>query len=148
MTGRKYSSEPPAPARGTSAFLQGRAPEHLAKHHPPPGPPAPPQQGPEPDPAVRPAGHADSDTVVCLPAEGVGGLKTGEALVGDAYWDGALGKAVIMLAVPIREADGRFVAAFAAKLNLHAVVDLLQRLSPHDSGDIAVLTDQGKLVLR
>jgi diguanylate cyclase (GGDEF)-like protein len=85
---------------------------------------------------------------VRLPAEGVGGLKTGEALVGDAYWDGALGKAVIMLAVPIREADGRFVAAFAAKLNLHAVADLLQRLSPHDSGDIAVLTDQGKLVLR
>jgi len=76
------------------------------------------------------------------------GLKTGEALVGDGYWDGALGRAVIVLAVPIREADGRFVAAFAAKLNLHAVADLLQRLSPHDSGDIAVLTDQGKLIIR
>jgi diguanylate cyclase (GGDEF)-like protein len=83
-----------------------------------------------------------------LSAEGLNGLKTGEALVGDAYWDSALGRAVIMLAVPIREADGRFVAAFAAKLNLHAVADLLQRLSPHDSGDVAVLTDQGKLVIR
>jgi len=83
-----------------------------------------------------------------LSAEGLTGLKTGEALVGDGYWDGALGRAVIVLAVPIREADGRFVAAFAAKLNLHAVADLLQRLSPHDSGDIAVLTDQGKLIIR
>ena len=83
-----------------------------------------------------------------LSAEGLTGLKTGEALVGDGYWDGALGRAVIVLAVPIRETDGRFVAAFAAKLNLHAVADLLQRLSPHDSGDIAVLTDQGKLIIR
>jgi diguanylate cyclase (GGDEF)-like protein len=83
-----------------------------------------------------------------LSPEGLTGLRTGEALVGDAYWDGALGKAAIVLAVPIREADGRFVAAFAAKLNLHAVADMLQRLSPSGSGDVAVMTDQGRLVIR
>src|SRR5205823_2063683 len=54
---------------------------------------------------------------VRLSPEGLTGLRTGEALVGEAYWDGALGKATILLAVPIREADGRFVGAFAAKLN-------------------------------
>ena len=85
---------------------------------------------------------------VRLSPEGLSGLRTGEALVGDAYWDGALGKAAIVLAVPIREADGRFLAAFAAKLNLHAVADILQRLSPRDSGDVAVMTDQGRLVIR
>ena len=85
---------------------------------------------------------------VRLPPEGLTGLRTGEALIGEAYWDGALGKAAIVLAVPIREADGRFLAAFAAKLNLHAVADILQRLSPRDSGDVAVMTDQGKLVIR
>jgi diguanylate cyclase (GGDEF)-like protein len=85
---------------------------------------------------------------VRLSPEGLTGLRTGEALVGDAYWDGALGKAVLVLAVPIREADGRFRAAFAAKLNLHAVADMLPRLSALDSGDVALMTDQGKLVIR
>jgi diguanylate cyclase (GGDEF)-like protein len=85
---------------------------------------------------------------VRLSPEGLTGLRTGEALVGDAYWDGALGKAAILLAVPIREADGRFLAVFAAKLNLHAVADMLQRLSPLDSGDVALMTDQGRLVIR
>jgi diguanylate cyclase (GGDEF)-like protein len=85
---------------------------------------------------------------VRLPPEGLTGLRTGEALVGDVYWDGALGKATIVLAVPIREADGRFLAAFAAKLNLHAVADMLPRLSPLDSGEVALITDQGKLVMR
>ncbi len=85
---------------------------------------------------------------VRLSPEGLTGLRTGEALVGDAYWDGPLGKAVVVLAVPIREADGRFLAAFAAKLNLHAVADMLPRLSARDSGDVALVTDQGKLVIR
>jgi len=85
---------------------------------------------------------------VRLPPEGLTGLRTGEALVGDAYWDGALGKATIILAVPIREADGRFIAAFAAKLNLHAVTDMLPRLSALDSGEVALMTDQGRLVIR
>jgi len=85
---------------------------------------------------------------VRLSPEALTGLRTGEALVGDAYWDGPLGKAVLVLAVPIREADGRFVAAFAAKLNLHAVADMLPRLSALDSGDVALVTDQGKLVIR
>src|SRR5262249_61879622 len=83
-----------------------------------------------------------------LSPEGLAGLGTGEALVGDAYWDGALGKAVLVLAVPIREADGRFLAALAAKLNLHAVADILQRLSPLDAGDLVVATDQGRLIIR
>jgi diguanylate cyclase (GGDEF)-like protein len=85
---------------------------------------------------------------VRLSPEALTGLRTGEALVGDAYWDGPLGKAVLVLAVPIREADGKFVAAFAAKLNLHAVADMLPRLSALDSGDVALVTDQGKLVIR
>ena len=85
---------------------------------------------------------------VRLSPEGLNGLRTGEALIGDAYWDGALGKAVLVLAVPIREADGRFLAVFAAKLNLHAVADMLPRLSALDSGEVALVTDQGKLVIR
>ena len=85
---------------------------------------------------------------VRLSQEGLAGLRTGEAFVGEAYWDAALGKAVLVLAVPIREADGRFVGAFAAKLNLHAVTDMLPRLLSRDFADVALVTDQGRLILK
>jgi diguanylate cyclase (GGDEF)-like protein len=83
-------------------------------------------------------------------------LRTSDALVGDAYWDTGLGKAAIALAVPIRQADGKYVGALMAKLNLRAVADVLQRLAPHDEGgaggtgggDLYVMTEQGRLILR
>ena len=83
-------------------------------------------------------------------------LKTNDALVGDAYWDIGLGKAAIGLAVPIRQADGKYVGALMAKINLRAAADVLQRLAPRDEsgggggggGDIYVMTEQGRLILR
>src|SRR5438132_6949902 len=85
---------------------------------------------------------------VRLPPDGLNRLRTGDALVGDAYWDGAIGKPAIVLAVPIRQADGRFLGAFTAKLNLRPVAELLQRLAPDDPQDVYLITDQGKLIIR
>jgi diguanylate cyclase (GGDEF)-like protein len=84
------------------------------------------------------------------------GLRTSDALVGDAYWDTGLGKAAVALAVPIRQADGKYVGALMAKINLRAVAEVLQRLAPRDEsgaggaggGDIYVMTEQGRLILR
>jgi diguanylate cyclase (GGDEF)-like protein len=83
------------------------------------------------------------------------GLRTGEALVGDAYWDTGIAKAAVTLAVPVRDADGRFLGALTAKVNLRAVGDVLERLSAGDSGgaatqarDVYVMTDQGRLILK
>ena len=76
------------------------------------------------------------------------GLRTGDALVGEAYWDAGLGKAALALAVPIRQADGRYVGALMAKLNLRSVGDILQRLAPADSGDVYLVNEQGRLILR
>ena len=75
-------------------------------------------------------------------------LRTGDALVGDAYWDAGLGKATLALAVPIRQADGRYVGALMAKLNLRSVADILQRIAPTDSGDVYLMNEQGRLILR
>src|SRR5207249_9284003 len=83
-----------------------------------------------------------------LPPDVVSHLRTSDALVGDAYWDGALGKPAIVLAVPIRQADGRFLGAFTAKLNLRAVTELLLRLAPDDPQDVYLITDQGRLIIR
>ena len=75
-------------------------------------------------------------------------LRTGDALLGDAYWDAGLGKAALALAVPIRQADGRYVGALLAKVNLRSVADILQRLAPADSGDVYLMNDQTRLILR
>jgi diguanylate cyclase (GGDEF)-like protein len=85
---------------------------------------------------------------VRLPPDGLKSLRTGGALVGDAYWDAALGRAAIVLAVPIRQVDGLFLGAFTAKLNLHAIGDMLHRLAPDDPGDLYLVTDQGRVVIR
>jgi diguanylate cyclase (GGDEF)-like protein len=85
---------------------------------------------------------------VRLSQEGLAGVRTGEAFVGEAYWDAVLGKAVLVLAVAIRESDGRFLGAFAAKLNLHAVAEMLPRLSSSDLADVALVTDQARLVIK
>lgn len=85
---------------------------------------------------------------VRLPPEKVKDLRTGDAFVGEAYWDAVGGKAAIVLAVPIRQPDGRFLGAFTAKTNLESVTDVLQRLSQDDSRDVYVVTEQGKLVIR
>ena len=85
---------------------------------------------------------------VRIPQENLASLRTGEPFVSEAYWDGPLGKAELVLAVPIREPEGRFLGAFAAKLNLHVVTDILPRLSSLDSADVALVTDQGKLVIK
>src|SRR5229473_2695272 len=84
---------------------------------------------------------------VRLPPDGLKSLRTGGALVGDAYWDAALGRAAIVLAVPIRQVDGLFLGAFTAKLNLHAIADMLHRLAPDDPGDLYLVTDQGRNVI-
>jgi len=83
------------------------------------------------------------------------GLRTGEALIGDAYWDTGIAKPAVTLAVPVRDADGRFLGALTAKINLRAVGDVLERLSAGDGAagaaqaqDVYVITDQGRLILR
>lgn len=83
-----------------------------------------------------------------IPPDRLSDLRTGDAFVGDAYWDAALGKAAIVLAVPVRQADGRFLAAFAAKTSLDAVADTLRRHSPDDRREVYLITEDGRLVLR
>jgi diguanylate cyclase (GGDEF)-like protein len=85
---------------------------------------------------------------VQLGADRLNALRTGDTYVGDPYWDTGLARAGIMIAVPVRQADGRLLGAFAAKLNLRAVAEILQRFSPGDPGDVYLMTDQGRFVIR
>jgi len=109
------------------------------------------------------AGSGARMSAVQFSLDKLNGLRTGEALIGDAYWDTGLSKAAVTLAVPVRDADGRFLGALTAKINLRAVGDVLERLSegeadgapPGDHGvgggqirDVYVVTDQGRMILK
>ena len=83
-----------------------------------------------------------------LPLDKLNALQTGDTFVSDAYWDAGTARAAITLAVPVRREDGRFLGALAVKVSLRSVADMLQRLSPDDPGDVYLMTDQGKLVMR
>jgi len=82
-----------------------------------------------------------------LPLERLNALRTGDAHVGEPYWDLGLTKGAIVLAVPIRQADGRFLGALSAKITLRAIADTLARLAPAGAGEIYVMTDQARLIL-
>jgi diguanylate cyclase (GGDEF)-like protein len=83
-----------------------------------------------------------------LPVGRVRSLHPDDAFIGDPYWDMGLGKAVLVLAVPIHQADGRFFGALAAKASLQPLADILQRVSPSDSADLYLMTSQGSLVIK
>jgi len=82
-----------------------------------------------------------------LPLDRLNALRTGDAHVGDPYWDAGLAKAAIVLAVPIRQADGRFLGVLSAKINLRSIADTLARLAPATAGEIFIMTDRGRMIL-
>src|SRR5256886_6379863 len=82
-----------------------------------------------------------------VPEERLNGLRTGDAFVGDPYWDAGVGKAAVVVAVPVRDADGRFLGALVAKVNLRSVVGMLQRLRADDPKTGFLMTHEGNLAL-
>lgn len=79
--------------------------------------------------------------------ERMNSLQTRDALVGEPFWDAGLGKAAIVLAVPIRQDDGVFLGALSAKINLDRVREMLEQLSQDRSRELYVITEQGRVVI-
>jgi len=73
-------------------------------------------------------------------------LRTRDALVGEPVWDAGLGKAALVLVVPIRQDDGVFLGALGAKINLDGVSDMLDQLSSERSRELYLITEQGRVV--
>ena len=74
-------------------------------------------------------------------------LRTRDALVGEPFWDAGLGKAALVLVVPIRQDDGVFLGALGAKVNLDGVRDMLDQLSADHSRALYLITEQGNVVI-
>jgi len=82
-----------------------------------------------------------------LSADRMSDLRTRDALTGEPVWDAGLGKAVIVLVVPIRRDDGAFLGALAAKVNLDDIKDTLAQLSGNGSRELYLITEQGHVVI-
>ena len=90
--------------------------------------------GAEPTPSHLPSGWTKT-------------IRTENAVVGDAYWDDALKKGVVVFAVPIYQAGGRLLGALTAKVDLAAVYRLLRRFTAGDSSRLYLITADGRALV-
>jgi diguanylate cyclase (GGDEF)-like protein len=81
-----------------------------------------------------------------LPANWIRELSTTNAVVGDATWDESLGKAVLVIAVPIQRGEGRMLGVLAARLNLRGAEKGLRAFAPRD-GQVYLMTITGTLIV-
>src|SRR3989454_82291 len=99
--------------------------------------------------------NSGSRTGFRLSADQINNLRSRDALAGEPFWDAGLGKAVIVLVVPIRQDDGAFLGALGAKVNLDGVRDMLDQLSADGAGSagsggarrLYLITEPGRVVV-
>ena len=83
---------------------------------------------------------------VRLPPEWKTEIQGDDPVLGVPYWDNTVGKAVMVVAVPIHQANGRLLGAFTARLNLQMVDDVLRRYSPREPGRAYLIGATGRLI--
>lgn len=93
------------------------------------------------------ATSAEQGGPVKLPPEWMKGAKKDKAIIGEAFWDEAVHGTVMMIAVPVKSANGRFLGAMAAKLNFRAIRSILRTFSLGKRGQVYLITKNGNLIL-
>jgi diguanylate cyclase (GGDEF)-like protein len=82
-----------------------------------------------------------------LPGDWRSELNATNAVVGEAFWDASLGKAILLVAVPVQRADGRMVGALAARLNLRGAEQSLRAFAPGAAGRIYLVGSNGRVMV-
>ena len=93
------------------------------------------------------ASSATAPTPTHLPSGWTRTIRADNAVVGDAYWDDALKKGVVVFAVPIYQPGGRLLGALTAKVDLAAVYRLLRRFTAGDSSRLFLITADGRALV-
>jgi diguanylate cyclase (GGDEF)-like protein len=81
-----------------------------------------------------------------LPVDWDKELSATNAVVGEAFWDEALAKGILLVAVPVQGADGRIVGALAARLNLRGAEEGLRTFAPGTAGRVYLVGTAGNLI--
>ena len=93
------------------------------------------------------ASSASKPRTVHLPKDWQRELSATNAVVGVAAWDKPLGKAILLVAVPVQSADGRIVGALAARLNLRGAEQSLRTFAPAAAGRIYLVGSSGNVIV-
>lgn len=72
-------------------------------------------------------------------------LSASNAVVGEAAWDQALAKGVLVIAVPVQRGQGKILGVLAAKLNLRGAEKGLRTFAPRD-GQVYLMSSTGSLI--
>ena len=73
-------------------------------------------------------------------------INSGQAVIGEAYFDKSLQTRVILIADPIRTLDGKIVGVLCAKLSLSAIDRVLTDYTQTDTRETYLVNDQGKIL--
>ncbi|HJS43215.1 MAG TPA: diguanylate cyclase [Gemmatimonadales bacterium] len=106
------------------------------------------------------ATSSDRPRQVALPADWASDLRRNGWTQSSPYWASKDAQATILVAVPIhsgavgrvsrtthRMTGGPVLGAFAARVNLRTAAGMLRRFTPGESGQIYVMTREGKIVI-
>ncbi len=80
-----------------------------------------------------------------LPSDWAKELSSNGSVVGQAAWDPALGKGVLIVAVPVDRGEGRMLGVLAARLNLQGAEKGLRAFAPR-SGQVDLMTITGTMI--
>ena len=93
------------------------------------------------------ASSAGEPRALRLPGDWRSELNATNAVVGEAFWDASLGKAILLVAVPVQRADGRIMGALAARLNLRGAEQSLRAFAPSTAGRIYLIGSNGRVMV-
>lgn len=93
------------------------------------------------------AASADQARAANLPMGWLRRAINDKAIVGNAYWDKVLKKAVMIIAAPIEAGDGHFLGVLAAKINFRTIDEILKRFSLGKTGEVYLIDRGGTLIV-
>lgn len=73
-------------------------------------------------------------------------LESSRSLVGDPYWDEQAKKIVVILGIPILQANGRIAGALVARTNFSGLALVLRGYSDRSAGHVYLMTIRGKMI--
>ncbi len=74
-------------------------------------------------------------------------VSEGASVVGDPYWDEARQRGVVLVAVPVNAASGRFLGLMAGKVNFGTIQEILKGHAPGRSGQAFLTTSDGSVIV-
>jgi diguanylate cyclase (GGDEF)-like protein len=73
-------------------------------------------------------------------------FKSSRSLVGEPYWDEKEKKMIVILGVPVLQADGRIAGALVARANFGELTQVLRVFSARSAGHLYLATARGTLI--